>query len=127
MRPLSNPQPEPGAAPIPHVRSASMPEKTDSARIQAEVSAAVDAIETDAFKLLYAVIATLRGEPARCTRRSCRVAGHCTAAADNDFCRQPGVYMADSMAHAGREFLLRHAHKHPLPKPGRARRDASEP
>ena len=81
------------------------------------VSAEIETIEADAFKLAYAVIATLKGEPARCTKRSCRQAGHCTAAADGQFCNQPGVWLMDSLAHAGREFLLRHAHRHPLRRP----------
>lgn len=89
-----------------------MSEQTRAETVQSEI----ETIESDAFKLAYALIATLRGEPARCTRRTCRAAGHCTAAADNEFCKQPGIWLMDSLAHAGREFLLRHAHKHPLPK-----------
>ena len=93
-----------------------MSDQNDSARLHAEVSAAVATIEDDAFKLLYAVFATLKGEPARCARRTCRAARHCTAAADNAFCSRLGIGAEDALAHAGREFLLRHAHRHPLPK-----------
>jgi hypothetical protein len=60
------------------------------------------------------------------TRRSCRRAQHCTAAADGAFCRQPRVLVFETLASVGSEFLLRHVQKHPLPSPRRACRNGSE-
>jgi hypothetical protein len=83
-------------------------------------------IEADAFKLACALVATLTGEYASCTRRSCRRAEHCTAAADSAYCRQPRVVAFETLASVGSEFLVRHIQKHPLPRPARERREASE-
>jgi hypothetical protein len=128
IRLFSHSVPEPGAVPIPHIRPTPENQMSDpfAAGTELDPPSTSATVEADAFKLALALIATLTGEAARCTRRTCRRAGHCTAAAHGDLCRQPRVLALDSFAQAGSEFLLHHVRKYPLPRPGRARRGAGE-